>query len=540
MIKPGEHGSDYSDFGVLASAVAGRSVQVGVATQSRAWSDGSAIWLPAGLSRRDAALTVTAQAGLLHAGSHYTPELRRLSGARLEQYVLREVLRAVHELGDVLPPGLLVRFDQIPPNGPTPDWLGTIRPRAVNAPPSTTGSAAQAGDETASSDLPELTDEDEATSQSSKILEKLSAPALQNPLATALQKMLGAGRAASDRSGGDELPVRGHRAGQVGANGKRITAPAFLKNLLGSPPPIGTRYPEWDCHRHAYRPDWCAVSQLDPATAPDASAKPYTDPALRRELLRLGLRRERHRRRLDGDDLDLSAVIDFQLDRAIGRTPDPRVFETRLHTARDLGVIVLLDTTGSSAETADVGTTFEQHRELAGRLTQTLSEIGDRVATYGFYSRGRGSVRLLRVANFDDRFDQGAALRLASLKSAGFTRLGAVIRHAADQVQTRAGTTNQLLIVISDAFAYDDGYEDRYARHDTRRALREAHERGIGCVGLRVGRAADDDAFEAVWRGLPHRELHDPDDLARHVRRLFNAALAHTTSSTPAIGMEAS
>src|SRR5262249_44215791 len=154
------------------------------------------------------------------------------------------------------------------------------------------------------------------------------------------------------------------------------------------------------------------------------------DHRLRRELGRLGLRHERHRRQVDGDVIDVTALVEAVVDRASGHPADLRVYETKRRTAHDLGVLVLLAATGSTGESAEGRKVFDDQRLLAARLTAALEQLGDRVAAYGFYSRGREAVRFLRVKGFDDRYDHAARRRLAALTPGGYTRLGAAIRHA--------------------------------------------------------------------------------------------------------------
>src|SRR5581483_8817902 len=117
---------------------------------------------------------------------------------------------------------------------------------------------------------------------------------------------------------------------------------------------------------------------------------------------------------------------------------------------RDLGVLVLLDASGSTGAGSGVTRVFEQQRRLADALTGALDRLGDRVATYAFYSRGRDQVRFLRVKEFDHRYDRSARLRLAALEPGGYTRLGAAVRHATHLLGTRAGTASTLLVIIGD------------------------------------------------------------------------------------------
>jgi nitric oxide reductase NorD protein len=548
-----EQGDRGARFGLLASAIAGRPVVVTVTDTDRAWSDGTAIYLPEPTSESDAAGSIAAQAALISAGTLHTRSVRSALRGRAgaaDRFVSLEVSRATRVLAGVLPRAHVERVSAACPQrvstsvdesarraadgteaiAAPPPWFGQVKPSAITAPGAAPpGTALDDGDQkppNPADEMPELDEDDADGAERSRILELLSAPALRNPLAAAFQRMLGMGRTPSDGNGGDELPVGGYRVAPVSAAATSVARPRLLRAVLGQEPPIGTRYPEWDCHHDRYRAQWCSVVELDPAPR-DATVDPVsTDRALRRELLRLGLRRERHRRQPDGDDIDIDAVIRFQLDRQAGAAQDdPRVYETRLRTGRDLGVLVLLDATGSSAEQTVTGAAFDEHRILAERLTHTLDDIGDRVATYGFYSRGRGTVRMLRVKGFDDAYDLAARTRLANLTPSGFTRLGAAIRHATSMLATRSGTSNQLLVLVGDGFAYDDGYEDRYARQDTRRALAEAGATGVGCLGVRVGPASSSDVFDEIWSGWPSHELADIDDLGRVIRPALTTAL---------------
>jgi nitric oxide reductase NorD protein len=173
---------------------------------------------------------------------------------------------------------------------------------------------------------------------------------------------------------------------------------------------------------------------------------------------------------------------------------------------------------------------------LAANLVAALEEFGDRVAAYGFRSRGRHQVSFLRIKDFDGRFDQSARARLAALEPGGFTRIGAAIRHSVHLASTRAGTSSRLLVVISDGFPYDDDYQGAYAEHDTKQALTEAIDQAVGVVCLTVGTSTDDATLERMWGHVSHVDLVEPADLGRHLLPLFGSALkvanGRTRSST--------
>ena len=119
-------------------------------------------------------------------------------------------------------------------------------------------------------------------------------------------------------------------------------------------------------------------------------------------------------------------------------------------------------------------------------------------------------MQYLRVMGFDEHFDGQAANRLAALRPNAYTRMGAAIRHATTVLAQRSGTARRLLIVISDGFAYDHGYERAYGEADSRRALTEARNLGIGCVCLSVGARTDALALRRVFGTAAHAAIDDP------------------------------
>ncbi len=378
-------------------------------------------------------------------------------------------------------------------------------------------------------DLDENQDDD-ADGERSRILDLLASP-LSSPLSDAFRKLFGMGAGGADGGGGAEMPLAGHRAGPVGPKAKRTRIPRAIAAMSESAPALGTSYPEWDDNKNAYRPDWCSVAEFDPPTPDTPPEVPVISGAMRKPLARVGVEGERHRRQPDGDTLDLSALVDHINDRRHGDRLEPLIYEQTLLTQRDLSVLILLDATGSTNEETDGRSIFEEERRVVGELTASLDQLGDRVATYGFYSRGRNSVRFLRVKGFEDRFDTAAKRRLQAVQPSGFTRLGAALRHGTQLLHSHAQAKNMILILVGDGLPYEEGYEGGYARADTRRAIHEAVLSGIGVVGLAVRSSVDPEIHQDIWSEVPFRVIADGDDAGKHLRALLLDALRMTRSN---------
>jgi nitric oxide reductase NorD protein len=534
---------------LLACAVAGRSVPL-ERSRTGVHTDGTTIFVGADLEpgaehTRQAVMT---QAALIASGSLDPTRMHRLARSTpttARRYLGLEVVRACNQLDAILPArlqsavaayaglvGVTASADESLRRAlgagrleDPPPWFGQLHPLAVSR-ASTSAKGGRATDaeiaeairKAMESSEPEDDDGDEG--DRSRILELMSSP-LKNPLGTALLRMLGTKRSAGDGVGGMEISVVEHRSGTASGSARPARADATSWVKVGRQLVRGATYPEWDHRKGQYREDWCVVGEFEPPLDPDVSVPPATaEPMLTRELSRLGLTWRPHNGETFGDELDLSALVEHRASLAAGMAGEPRVYRAERRTAQELGVLVLLDATGSTAEQHDGKSAFEEQRSLALGLTTTLDQLGVRVATYAFYSRGRGNVRFLRCKTFEERWGVRAQRRLFSISPTGFTRFGAAIRHGTHLLDTQAGTQRRLMVVLGDGIAYDDGYEGRYAIEDSRRAIHDARDRAVACVGLSTHPSA-----ESIWPAEAHRITATPAELAGEVRDLFGGAL---------------
>src|SRR4249920_1390540 len=193
---------------------------------------------------------------------------------------------------------------------------------------------------------------------------------------------------------------------------------------------------------------------------------------------------------------------------------------------RDLAALRPLDVSGSVAEPGSPGqTVHEQQRAAAAALTVALHDLGDRVALYAFRSQGRSAVHVVPVKRFRDELDTQVMWRLGGQVPGAYTRLGAAIRHGASVLERDGGTSRRLLVVLSDGFAYDHGYEGSYGEADARRALSEARHQGTGCLCLSIAATTDAEALRRVFGTAAHATLGTSDHMAGVIAPLFRAAL---------------
>jgi nitric oxide reductase NorD protein len=558
--------NDPGRFRLLASHIAGNAVDVAEAPAGEAaHTDGKVIFVSAGLPLAEQRRETVLQSVLLGAGSL---DRRLVKPLRVRPTVARRYLaleghRALAELAGQLP--LVAAL--CPAGAPRtatadesltlarsstqiadpPEWFGVIRPSRLLGPSAGPGSQAPGKELHLQPDpagLPEA-DDDGEPARESKILKLFESPLFNSrTVSDFFRKMLGTSRSPGDSAAGAELQVRAmRRAAAPGAHAR--PAPTRIRftddhNPGGTAGVGGALYPEWDEHSSRYRPDWCRVIDFPLITAADvtAAAVPHDD-VLRRRLSRIGLGPKVLRARPDGDDLDIEALINLFADLRSGHSPPECVYLERRKLARNLGVLVLVDASGSATEMDPDGLAVHEHqRRAAATLAATLEELGDRVAVYAFRSQGRRAVELPSIKGFGSRFGAIERARLNQLQPSGYTRLGAGIRGAGEILKTQAGTPNRLLVVLSDGFPYDDGYEGRYAEADTAKALEELRMEGIACLCLSIGTGTfgNTNTLERVFGSASYASAPTLAHLSPHMDELFLSALRELSAPQPRRG----
>jgi nitric oxide reductase activation protein len=374
--------------------------------------------------------------------------------------------------------------------------------------------------------------EDEEEGEESRILKLFEAPVSSSQaLSDFLRKLFGSSRSADENAPGGELRVgSARRAHAAGPNARPL--PTRIRFTDDGRPGAavgvaGALHPEWNVHHDRYRPDWCRVIDFPATTAADVSAAGIArDDVLKRRLSRIGLGPKLLRRRPDGDEVDVEALIEMAIDLRSGYSPPEHVYLESRKLARDLGVLILLDASGSGTDTDPDGLAVHDHqRRATATLAATLEELGDRVAVYAFRSQSRHAVHLMGIKTFDQRFGALGRARLNHLQPSGYTRLGAGIRGAGEILKSEAGTPNRLLLILSDGFPYDDGYEGRYAEADTYKALEELRADGVACLCLSIGGAVDGDALERTFGSASFASGATLADLSPRMDELFLSSL---------------
>jgi hypothetical protein len=268
-------------------------------------------------------------------------------------------------------------------------------------------------------------------------------------------------------------------------------------------------YDEWDRELADYRTRWCRIIERGGSRGSRAfvelvrsryagviSSIRYQFQLMRPENLK------RIRGEIDGEDYDLQAVIDYALDKRSTGLIDDRLYTRKLRRERDVAVSFLLDMSSSTARTI---TRYPNHpytqpgqriidieKEGLVLMSEALEAVGDAYSMQGFTSEGRRNVKFYVIKDFSEGYSAEVERRIGGISYQNNTRLGAAIRHATTRL-ARQDARTKLLIVLSDGRPYDHDYGDsRYAREDTRVALKQARIEGITPFCITIDRESED------------------------------------------------
>lgn len=268
-------------------------------------------------------------------------------------------------------------------------------------------------------------------------------------------------------------------------------------------------YDEWDRELGDYRTRWCRIIERNGARgsrgfvelvrsryAGVISSIRYQFQLMRPENLR------RIRGEIDGEDYDLQAVIDYALDKRSTGLIDDRLYTRKLRRERDVAVSFLLDMSSSTARTISryPNNPYTQpgqriidiEKEGLVLMSEALEAVGDAYSMQGFTSEGRRNVKFYIFKDFSEGYSAEVERRIGGISYQNNTRLGAAIRHATTRL-SRQDARTKLLIVLSDGRPYDHDYGDsRYAREDTRMALRQVRIQGITPFCITIDRESED------------------------------------------------
>jgi hypothetical protein len=269
-------------------------------------------------------------------------------------------------------------------------------------------------------------------------------------------------------------------------------------------------YDEWDHRIGDYRRRWCRLTEDEI----DGDGGAYFHRAMARSGdLVSSIKREfimmrpdqfrKVRGMVDGEEFDLTALVDAHTDRRRRQSPSDRLYIARRREERDVATLFLVDMSASTDEPlpnassdSDVRRVIDVTKDTLVIMATVLDEIGDAFAIYGFSGHGRENVEFFRAKSFNERLGPDVRTRLGGIEPKRSTRMGTALRHASNKLKA-VNARAKHLILLSDGFPQDYDYgDDRtsnvYGIRDTMVALQELESTGVKTFCITVDPAGHD------------------------------------------------
>jgi nitric oxide reductase NorD protein len=273
----------------------------------------------------------------------------------------------------------------------------------------------------------------------------------------------------------------------------------------------GEPYPEWDYRESRYKRNWSWVQEKKLAESNITETnRLMTQYGAALKRLKKAIQAQKptrlapQLRQLDGDDMDLNAVVSYVVERRAGRSPKPAIYRRREMRQREIAVTLLADMSTSIMQHLPEGGGRLVDRVRAGVLlfAESMEEVGDPYSIAGFCSKYRDNVSYYAIKGFDEPLTQDIRSQIGGLSGRLATRMGAAIRHATASFQ-RIESRRRLLLILSDGRPedYDDGGDRRYLHEDTRMAVKEAVARGVHPFCITVDTMANQYLPQIFGRG---------------------------------------
>ena len=247
---------------------------------------------------------------------------------------------------------------------------------------------------------------------------------------------------------------------------------------------VGIPYDEWNRFTRRYRRAHVSVVERHVEMGKGKPLRPA--PELLRWFRQSPSRVWRSRLE-DGTDLDVDAFVDEATAQAAGNPVKSNVYRSLDHGDRDVATAILLD--GSASLGADGGLHLRLELACADALATALAHTGESHAVFAFTGHGRHRVEVNVLKDF--RAPRAVLPGHTGLTPAGYTRLGAPIRHVTQRL-LEVPAERRILLSIGDGLPSDEGYEAEYAWADVLRAVEEAEEAGVMFYHIGIGRVRVD------------------------------------------------
>jgi len=295
-------------------------------------------------------------------------------------------------------------------------------------------------------------------------------------------------------------------------------------------PSAGIPYPEWDYRKRRYKQDWCFLQEKrNEESNPDWIAATETKHAalvaqLKRQFASLTSEYLKLKRQPNGNDFDIDAVIDGQVQLRTGHTPTEAIYLNQKKDIHDVSAVMLLDLSYSTDAWVKNARVLDSIMETVYCVGEVIEDYIDSFAVAGFSSNTRRSCRFEILKDFQEPWDK-AKQHFGALQPEGYTRIGPALRHA-QELLINQEASRKIVILVTDGRPCDyDRYEGTYGVRDVRKAIETGKLHGLTTHAFAIEKQATE-TFPMMFSRHHFDVVNSPQQLSQYMSKLFSKLIA--------------
>jgi len=286
----------------------------------------------------------------------------------------------------------------------------------------------------------------------------------------------------------------------------------------------GIMLPEWNYKKSELIENHCRIIEmqthnLGSTTLPDHLKQ--TAKKLRNQFQALAPAREWRTAQADGEEIDIDRWIAYSTEKQFSHASADTLYKNMQSGKRDMCCTLLADLSLSTDTWLnDNDRIIDVIRDSLLLFGESLQATGDQFSMLGFSSRKRDPIRIHQLKRFNEKFNGITRGRINAVKPGYYTRLGAAIRYATQQL-IKQTQSNRLLLIITDGKPNDlDQYEGRYGIEDTRQAILEARREGLQPFCVTIDQKANE-YLPYLFGSHSYVVIKNPLDLPKKLPALY-------------------
>ncbi len=292
---------------------------------------------------------------------------------------------------------------------------------------------------------------------------------------------------------------------------------------------ITKKLDEWDYAKKKYKKNFCNIYESSfTETAPDYTQFTFQKNKIILHRLEKKLNQffntfQKTSRQPDGDEPDLDAITERFTDIYSGFTPSENIFLSKRKRAKDVAILLLTDISLSTDGYVEGHRILDTEKQSLLLFCEVLNRYGTPFQIDVFSSKTRNHCEYHTVKQMYENWNTSKH-RIGALSPKGYTRIGAAIRNAHEQMKNNKARKKWILLLTDGKPNDYDRYEGKYGIEDVKQAVREVRKDDIQISVLAIDSNARFYLPQMLGKGafqLVHHPQYLPEALTQFYLELM-------------------